>query len=189
MSKLAEMQRLLLHLRLKVMEHLMDPDLHIEDLEFLRKMEDLNRITQMLAFSIRELKNPPPAALAREQHLWKIPREKRYGPAASVADQQWEVIELMREAAATQAAVEELLGRIYSGSEMEGVHTFAELLDQFTVHDPSVAELSVPNYPAYVPASQAHLHASAETAVVMAYVALRGLVIIAKRVTDRAPRE
>ncbi len=116
--------------------------------------------------------------MAREQNLWSFPRDKRYAVATSIAEQQREVANLIREAAETQAVVEKLLGRIYGGSEMEGVHTVAELLEKFTEHDASVVELSVPNHPAYVPASRAHVHASAEPAVVMAYVALRGLVII-----------
>jgi hypothetical protein len=185
MSKLADIQRLLLHIRLKLSEHLMDAGMTIDDAEFPSKIEDLNRITQMLAFSIRELKSARHAANAREQNLWNIPRDKRYAPAAAVAGQQREIGNLMREAAETQAVAEKLLGRIYRGSEMEGVHTVAELLEKFTEHDTSVAELSVPNHPAYVPASQAHLHASPEAAVVMAYVALRGLVIGWKRLTDK----
>jgi hypothetical protein len=86
MSKLADIRRLLLHLRLKLIEHVGDRGLTVDDPEFPRKIEELNRMNQMLGLSIRELKSAQHAAAAREQNLWNIPRDKRYGPATSVAD-------------------------------------------------------------------------------------------------------
>lgn len=141
-------------------------------------------MNETLGLAVRDLKSALHLATVREQNLWDIPRDKRYGPAASVADQQREINELMREAAETQGLVEKLLGRICSGNEMEGVHTIAELIGQATEHE-SVTEQALPGHPAYVPASQAHFHASPETAVIMAYVAVRGLVLIGKKIAGR----
>ena len=115
----------------------------------------------------------------------EYPRDKRYGPAASVADQQREIDELIREAAEIQRLVEKLLGRICTGNEMEGVHTVAGLIGQATEHETGTAAQALPDNPAYVPYSQAHFHASPETAVIMAYVALRGCVLIGKKIAAK----
>jgi len=185
MSKLADIRRLLSHLRLKLIEHSGDRGLTIDDPEFPRKIEELNRMNQTLGLSVRDLKSAQHAAALREQNLRNIPRDKRYGPAASVADQQREINELMREAAEIQGLVEKLLGRICIGNEMEGLHTVAELIGQATEHESGTAEQALPSNPAYVPASQAHFHASPETAVIMAYVAIRGLVLISKKIANK----
>jgi hypothetical protein len=185
MSKLADIRSLLLRLRLKLVEHSGDRGLTVDDPEFTRKIEELNRMNHTLGLSVRELKNAQHGAAAREQNLWNIPRDKRYGPAASVANQQREIDELIREAAEIQRLVEKLLGRICTGNEMEGVHTVAELIGQATEHETSTAEQTLPDNPAYVPYSQAHFHASPETAVIMAYVALRGCVLIGKKIADK----
>ena len=185
MSKLADIRRLLLHLRLKLIEHVGERGLTVDDPEFPRKIEELNRMNQMLGLSVRDLKSAQHAAAAREQNLWNIPRDKRFGPAASVADQQREINELIREAAEIQRLVEELLGRVCIGNEMEGVHIVAELIGQATENEGGTAEQPIPDNPAYVPHSQAHFHASPETAVIMAYVAIRGLVLICKKISAR----
>jgi hypothetical protein len=182
MNKLADIRRFLLGLRLKLIEHSGDRGLTVDDPEFTRKIDELNRMNQSLGLSIRDLKSAQHAAAAREQNLWNIPRDKRYGPKASVTDQQREIDELIREADEIQRLVEKLLGRICTGNEMEDVHTVAELIGQATEHESGSAEQALPNSPAYVPHGQAHFHASPETAVIMAYVAIRGLVLISKKI-------
>jgi len=187
MDKVADIRSLLLHLRLKLVEHSADRGLTVDDAEFPRKIEELNRMNQTLGLSARDLKSAQHAAAAREQGLRNIPRDKRYAPAASVADQQREINELIREATEIQRLVEKLLGRICTGNEMEGVHTVAELIGQATEHETGTAEQVIPDKPAYVPHSQAHLPASPETAVIMAYVAIRGLVLISKKLAAKIP--
>jgi hypothetical protein len=182
MSKVAEIGRLLSHIRLKLIEHCSDNGLTVDDPEYPRKIEELSRMNEMLGLSVRDLKSALHGVTARRQGMWDVPRDKRYGQAVSIADQQREINELLREATETRALSEKLFGRIYSGDEMEGVHTFAELMDKVcgdgsaTIH---------PDQPAYIPATQAHFHASPETAVIMAYVAIRGLVLLGKRGADK----
>jgi hypothetical protein len=185
MSKLADIRRVLSHLRLKLIEHSGDRGLTIDDPEFLRKIEELDRMSQTLRISIRDLKTAQNAASAREQNLWKIPRDKRYAPAASVKDEQREIDQLLRDAAEIQGLVENFIGRICSGNEMEGFHTVAELIGHATEHDSGTTEQPLPGHPAYIPASQAQFHASPETAVIMAYVAIRGLVLISKKISAK----
>ena len=184
MSKLADITRLLSHLRLKLIEYCGEKGLTVDDPEFPRKIEEVNRMNETVGIAIRDLKSALHGANAREQNLWKIPRDKRYGPTAQVKDRQREINELMRDAAEIQGLVEKIIGKIFSGNEMEGVHTVAELIEQSTGHETGTAEQAVPGHPAYVPASQAHFSASPENAVIMAYVALRGLVLISKKISN-----
>lgn len=185
MSKLADIRTLLLRLRLKLVEDSGATGLTVGDPEFTRKIEELNRMSRTLGLSIRDLKSAHHATAAREQNLWNIPRDKRYGPTASVAGQQREINELISEAAEIQRLVEKLIGRICTGNEMEGVHTAAELIGQVTEHDTGAAEQAIQDKPAYVPHNQAHFHPSPETAVIMAYVAVRGLVLISKKIAAK----
>ena len=76
MSKLADIRSLLLRLRLKLVEHSGDRGLTVDDPEFARKIEELNRMNQTLGLSVRELKNAQHAAAAREQNLWNIPETR-----------------------------------------------------------------------------------------------------------------
>jgi hypothetical protein len=184
MSRLADIGRLLLHLRLRLIEECGDQGLTVDDPEFPGKIEELHLMSEVLRISTRDLKSSLHAANAREQRLRDIPRENRFGPAASVKDEKRVINELMREAAEIQRLVEGLIGRIYSGNEMEGVHSIAELIEKMTGHEP-VTEQVAGSGLAYVPAAQAHFHASPEAAVIMAYVALRGLVLVAKKITNK----
>ena len=146
MGELADIRRLLLHVRLKLTEHLGNRGLTIDGPEFPRKIEELNHMNQTLGLSVRDLKSAQHAAAVREKSLWNIPRDKRYGPAASVADQQREIKELIRETGEIQGLVEKLLGSIRSGDEMEGVHTAAELIGKATEHDSGAAEQALPSH-------------------------------------------
>lgn len=188
MSKLADIGRLLSHLRLKLIQYSGEQGLTVGDPEFPRKIDELNRMNETVGLSMRELKSALHAANLREQGLWTIPRDNRYGPTASAKDQKRQIDDLLRDAAEVQALVEKLLGRICSGNEMEGVDTVAKLIELATGHESGTAEQVLPKYPAYVPASQAHLQASPENAVIMAYVAIRGLVIVSKKIAARIRR-
>jgi len=181
MSKVADIGRLLSHLRLSLVQHFGDRGLTIDDPEFPREIEGLNRMNSLLALSLRDLKSARHLANAREQSLKNIPRDKRFGPAASVADQQREIDQLIREAAEIQKLVEALLKRVAMGDEMEGVHTVAELIEKVTSHEPGGAEQVVPDHPAYVPYVPGGFQGSPESAVMMAYVAIRALVLIVKK--------
>jgi excisionase family DNA binding protein len=68
-------------------------------------------------------------------------------PAASVADQQREINELIREAAEIQRLVEELLGRICTGNEMEGVHTVtvSDVAELLNISERQVYKLAAEN--------------------------------------------
>lgn len=185
MSKLADIGRLLSHLRLKLIEHLGDGGLTVDDPEFPRKIEALNRMNQSLGISVRDLATAQHAMAARERGLWNTPRDRRYGAAASVKDQQRQIGELLRDAAEIQAMVEKLLGGICRGNEMEGVHNVAELIGKVTQQESGTTEQPVPGHPSYIPAGQATSHANPETALIMAYVAIRGLVLISKKIMDK----
>jgi hypothetical protein len=181
MSKIADTGRLIPHIRLSLVRHFGDRGLTIDDPEFPRETEELNRMNSMLVLSIRDLKSARHAANAREQGLWNIPRDKRYGPASSLADQQREIDQLIRDAADIQKQIEDLLKRVVSGNEMEGVHTIAELIEKVAGHESGGAEQVVPDHPAYVPYAPGHFQASPESAAMMAYVAIRALVLIVKK--------
>src|SRR5271156_988631 len=185
MSKVTDTRRVLEHIRLKLTQHLAARGLTIGDPEFPHKIEELNSISRVLAISLRDLKSAKHSANAREQNLWKIPRDKRYGPASSIAGQQKEIDELIREAAEIQRLVEDLIDRVIGGNEMEGIHNIAELIEKVSGHESGGAEHVVPDRPAYVPYSPGHFQASPESAVIMVYVALRALVLVSKKVVAK----
>lgn len=185
MSKVTDTRRVLEHIRLKLTQHLAARGLTIDDPEFPRKIEELNSISRTLAISLRDLKSARHSANAREQNLWKIPRDKRFGPASAVADQQKEIDQLIREAAEIQRLVEDLIDRVIGGNEMDGIHNIAELIEKVSGHESGGAEHVVPDRPAYVPYSPGHFQASPESAVIMVYVALRALVLVSKKVAAK----
>ncbi len=118
MSKLADIRTLLLRLRLKLVADSGATGLTVGDPEFTRKIEELNRMSHTLGLAVRELKSAHHVTAAREQNLWNIPRDNRYGPTASVAGQQRDINELISEAAEIQRLVEKLIGRICAGNEL-----------------------------------------------------------------------
>ncbi len=184
MSKLTDIRALLAHIRIKLTPHLGDRGLTVDDPEFPRRIEELNSMNRTLGIALRDLKTAQHSAAARERNLWNIPRDKRYGPASSVADQQKEIHELSRDAAEIQKLVEDLLKRVASGNEMEGLHTIAELIEKVSPHE-SGGEQVVPDRPAYVPYSPGHFQASPESAVIMTYVAIRALVVVSRKVITK----
>jgi len=182
MSKLTEIRALLWQMRLKVTKHLGAKGLTIEDPEFLREIEELSVMNQTLEIPLRDLGSAQHAASALEQNLKKIPRDKRYGPAASVAGQQKEIDDLIREAVELRRLLEDLLTRVASGNKMEETHTVGELLEKAFGHEHKT-EQGASDRPAIVPREQ--MHGSLESAVIMVFVLSKAVVVTVKKLMGK----
>jgi hypothetical protein len=185
MSKLSDIRNILVKLNLQLIPLCGDKGLTVDDPEYTRKLDELGRINETLRLCIRDLNSARHGLAAQQQGLWKIPFDKRFAAAASTADRLREANELIRLAGEIQRLAEDILGRICSGNEMEGFHTIAELIGHATGHEGATEQPDIPGGgPAYVPHNQT-MHASPEAAVIMAYVAIRGLVLIGQKIAAK----
>ena len=152
----------------------------VDDPGYATEMQALDRLGHRLELLMRELNSKQHQLDARERNLWNIPRDQRYGPAASVAQQQAEVNELIRAASELRKLLEDLIQRSGLISQGDVVSGIGELIKRVYEQAHEHHE-GIPSSPSYIPTSPGQFQASPDAALITVFVAMRALQLLWKK--------
>jgi hypothetical protein len=182
-SSLTNLMGLLFEIRRQILLHpvfVRGTGVPVDDPGYATEMETLDRLSQRLDLVMRELKNKQHGLDARERNLWNIPRDQRYGPASSVAQQQEDVAKLIRTACELRKLIEELMQRSGLISQSDMVSSACDLINQYYEQAHEYHE-SVPSIPFFIPKSPEQFQASPQAALIAVFVAMRALQFLYKK--------
>jgi hypothetical protein len=160
----------------------------VDDPAYVREADELERLSDSLDLLVRNIRNHQHLLSARERGLWNIPRDQRYGPASSIAQQHAEVQRLLVTANELRRLLDDLLRRNAKISEGDIADKVGEFIKQWyerahVSHQASLVGHN-PGTPSYLPPGQ--FEASPEAATIAVYAALRALAYFMKKRKARA---
>ena len=160
----------------------------VDDPGYAREAEELERMSDKLDILIRNVRNHQHLLCAQEQGLWNVPRERRFGAAAAISQQQGEAQRLMQAAADLRKLLDEMMRRNGLVSDGDIADKVGEFIKQWHERAHSAQHAghagSHPGGPAYLPPG--HFQATPEAATIAVYAALRALAYFLKKKKGRA---
>lgn len=179
MSTMYNITTHLIRIKAKLTEHpvfVRGRGVPVDDPGYAREAEELDRLSDQLKLQIRNLSNHMHLLSAQEQGLWNLPRERRFGAAAAISQQQAEADRLMQTALDLRRLLDDLLRRNGLVSDGEIAAKIGEYSEEMHRLGHSIHQAGQPHAggPAYLPVS-AQYGLSPEMATIAAYAALRAL--------------
>lgn len=193
MSTLNDITIQLIHIKQAIVEHPVftrGSGVPVDDPAYAREAEELERMSERLNILIRNVRNHLHLQSAKEQGLWNVPRDLRYGAATAVGQQQAEAQRLLQAALDLRRLLDALMrrnGLVSEGEIAEKVGEFIKEWHEKWHSSPHATHAGAPGVPSYVPPlSPGHFQASPEAATIAVYAALKALAYFLKRKKGQA---
>lgn len=188
MSTLSDITFQLLHMKQAILAHPVftrGTGVPIDDPAYAREAEELDRMSERLNILIRNVRNHQHFLSAKEQGLWNVPRDLRYGAATAIGQQQVEAQRLLQAASDLRRLLDELMrrnGLVSEGEIAEKVGDFIKEWHEKSHSLPHASHPGAPGVPSYLPPlSPGYFQASPEAATIAVYAALKALAYFLKR--------
>lgn len=191
MSSLSDVSANLLQIRQAILMHPVftrGTGVTVDDPAYAREADQLERMSERLDILIRNVSNHQHLLSAREQGLWNVPRDRRYGAASAIAQQQADTQRVMQTAADLRTLLDQLMRRNGLVSDGDIADKVGEFIQQWHERAHSSHHTGHagphPGGPAYLPPGE--FQATPEAATIAVYAALRALAYFLKRRKGRA---